>query len=208
MPVHVVSRDMAIKSFSEYLSIDKEFNLTIIECVPTLTPFEFLSAVWPRQLLTKETLELRAINRSDGSKKRDFACSIEEFLEKANHLRDYDVYFGVSTRIGTNGGKKTDCYRLKTVWVDFDGMSMKQLKGLDPKPDIMVDSGGGVHAYWILDHPVLARERYKELEAVNRGLSLRFNGDDQAIDISRILRVPGFFNYKYKPARLVKAYAI
>jgi hypothetical protein len=79
---------------------------------------------------------------------------------------------------------------------------------MEPKPSILVESGTGVHAYWILDCPLLVQneERWKEIEAVNRGLVSRFDGDDGAIDVSRILRVPNTLNHKYNPPKVVRAY--
>jgi hypothetical protein len=69
-----------------------------------------------------------------------------------------------------------------------------------------VNSGGGFHGYWLLESPFLVREeRWKEIEAINRALAKKFHGDINCIDASRILRVPGFNNYKYTPPRKVVA---
>ena len=166
---------------------------------------EFLSKVWPNSLLRNETLELRAIHRVEKTIKRRFLTSIDEFIKAANSYGPgWEIYFGVSTR-HFNKGKKADCYRAKTVWVDFDKVTKLPDFSKAP-PDIIVNSGGGFHCYWILESPIFIQSgRWKEIEAVNRGLAKRFKGDLMAIDASRILRVPGFNNHKYNPPRGVKA---
>lgn len=173
-----------------------------------LTPFEFLQRVWPSKLLTNETLELRYIDRKTKAIHRAFYTSIEDFLRSVEKYQNYEVYFGVSTRFGTGGGKKKDCYRSKVVWMDLDNRELGDFKAY-PKPDIVVDSGGGLHVYWILKNPVLVRNEIRgaQLEAVNRGLAEKFGGD-VCEDLTRILRVPGTLNHKYNPAKKITAYEL
>lgn len=182
----------------------------------TLQPTEFFKRVWPTRLLTNETLEMRYLDREEkGFVHRAFYQSIDSFLEDADRKIDYEIYFGVSTRYGTGTGKKRDCYRSQAVWVDFDNgekkeWTLQRVAELDPKPDLLVDSGGGVHAYWLLRTPVLVRDEQRgaQLESINRGLVDRFGGDINTCDLTRILRVPGTFNHKYKPFRRVTAYSL
>ena len=172
-----------------------------------ISPSEFFSFVWPRKLLTNENLELRYIDRKDNQVHRKFSSSVTNFLERAAKYSAYEVYFGVSTRY-QHGGKKRDCYRTRCVWMDFDGAKLSDAD-IRPTPNIVVESGGGLHLYWILESPYLIRgERWVDIEAINRGLCTKFGGDNAAIDASRILRVPGFLNHKYTPPRIVKAYLI
>jgi hypothetical protein len=170
----------------------------------SIEPKAFLSAIWPVNLLTHEMLELRAIHRKDGTIKRGWFPSIDEFLLEAKRCGEgWDIYFGISTRFGS-ASKKTDCYRVKCVWVDLD---KPKLPAFNPEPDFLVSSGNGYHVYWVLKEPVFVRSgKWTEIEAVNRALVKRFGGDIGAVDVSRILRVPGFLNYKYSPPRKVKAF--
>lgn len=172
-----------------------------------LTSLEFLRKVWPATLLTNETLELRVIDRITKKIKRQFASSIEEFLAFAKEYRREEIYYGISTRFG-KGGKKENCYRVRTAWADLDDVKLEDCK-FPVKPDIVVDSGGGVHAYWLLPSPLLVKdERWAVIESINRALALRCHSDMTTIDCSRILRVPETFNHKYTPARQVRAYAL
>jgi len=170
-----------------------------------ITSEAFLSKIWPRALLRNETLELRAIRREDNSIKRQFLTSVEEFLKSAQKYGiGWDIYFGVSTRFQL-GGKKQDCYRVQCLWVDLDKKKTPSFGDLPP--DIIVQSGTGSHLYWLLEEPIFVRTgRWKEIEAVNRALCKKFGGDIASIDVTRILRVPGFSNHKYEPPKEVLAY--
>jgi hypothetical protein len=177
----------------------------------SLTAEEFFSLVWPVRLLTHETLELRLRDRKANKIKRSFYSSVPEFLERAEHYSStYDVYFALGTRYGMTGGTKRDVYRVQSMWADLDNRKIRDCS-FDPKPDIMVNSGGGVHSYWLLNSPYLIRgegSRWLPIEAVNRALAQKFKGDHNTIDISRVLRVPGTVNHKFSPPRLVKAFAL
>jgi len=67
-----------------------------------------------------------------------------------------------------------------------------------PKP-ILVNSGNGIHAYWLLEETLSRREweplsqRLREL-CVEQGLIV----DSSVFEASRVLRIPGTFNFKNK----------
>lgn len=153
-------------------------------------------------------LEIRWINRQDKVVHRKFFSSIADLLECAHDHEECELYFGVSTRYGT-AGKKRDCYRVCCVWADLDNKKISECD-FDPAPDLLVDSGTGTHAYWLLSSPLLVRdeERQQHIESINRGLCKLLKADIAAIDTSRILRIPGTLNHKHNPARIVRAYAV
>lgn len=75
-----------------------------------------------------------------------------------------------------------------------------------PAPSVLIASGGGVHAYWLLAEPYLLssddrREAAKHIQA--RWVDI-VGGDKGAKDLCRVLRVPGSWNYKYDPRRPVR----
>ena len=177
----------------------------------SLSAQEFFALVWPKRLLTNETLELRLRRRSDNAVRRFFLPSVDEFISQAQKFSEtWDCYYGVATRYGSTSGTKRDCYRVCTAWSDLDKRTIEQCQ-FKPRPNVLVSSGGGVHSYWQLDTPFLIRgegERWAPIEAVNRGLAHKFKGDHNTIDIARVLRVPDTFNHKFSPARRVKAFAL
>jgi hypothetical protein len=67
-----------------------------------------------------------------------------------------------------------------------------------PFPNILVDSGNGIHSYWTFDTPIPTAEWQVLADALNDLTKAHNLGVDEAItaDAARILRVPGTFNYK------------
>lgn len=76
-----------------------------------------------------------------------------------------------------------------------------------PMPSVIVDSGGGLHAYWLLREPWLldSDDARQAAEIVQRLWVQQVIGADPSVhDLVRILRVPGTRNFKYDPAPLVQ----
>jgi hypothetical protein len=112
-----------------------------------------------------------------------------------------DVYVGVAPRIRIEEkqtGGKGAIDHVQALWADCDTTeSIAKLAAFVPEPTIEVGSGGGVHAYWMLDAPVSK----EQAEIGNRRLALALGGDSAATDAARVLRPTGTFNHK--PERLV-----
>lgn len=137
-----------------------------------------------------------------------------------------DVYFGVTPSkvpyIGSSGrGKAEDSAALMSLWADVDLASgvhsaqsnnppdvatvEKLLKNLKT-PSIAVQSGGGLHLYWLLDEPVLitddeSRKKAAALaenwqQSIRKVFAAQGYTLDATADLARLLRVPGTFNYK------------
>lgn len=89
------------------------------------------------------------------------------------------------------------------AWQAFVGM--RKSLGLPP-PSAVVNTGGGLHIYWISDKPLLPHEwapYANGLKALLLANDFKFDPTCTA-DSARILRVPGTFNYKYDPPRPVE----
>lgn len=74
-----------------------------------------------------------------------------------------------------------------------------------PEPTHVVNSGSGLHVYWVLDK-LVEREVWQAYAAKFKALThtLKFLADDtRTADIASVLRVPGTLNYKYNPPRPV-----
>jgi hypothetical protein len=87
------------------------------------------------------------------------------------------------------------------VFADFDGgvlvedaLSRVRAAGY-PMPTAVVESGGGVHCWWRLTEPMSDPTAWHErMRAISAAL-----GSDQSIcDWPRIMRLPGFVNWKYE----------
>lgn len=182
-------------------------NIIISECkafLQALFPEETLSNGEPAfieiRLLQTDTLPNTSFMKLTNISEDNLA----RFLRKAkNPARN--VYFGVGARTNKKSGKKQDVGYISTLWLDIDEKdgtpkdeALKLLREWIHKPSYIIDSGHGIHAYWVLREPVEPSE-FSRVEAVNRALAHKFNGDMSVVDIARIMRVPGSLNVKEKP---------
>lgn len=132
-------------------------------------------------------------------------------------------------------GTKNDVFGVTALWVDIDIRSdaahvakhypettaeALALAQLGPhKPSMVVNSGHGLHAYWLFDEPrtwgsargrsdmAMALERFKAtmfFRASNAGLAL-----DSVMELARVLRLPGTTNRKvegdHRPVEMILA---
>ena len=96
--------------------------------------------------------------------------------------------------------KKTDIVAVRFAHVDIDppkgGGAFDKVKievglvALPFPPSLIIDSGGGLQAFWRLAGPA----EPSDIEAVNRGLAEHLGGDN-CHNIDRLMRLPGTVNY-------------
>ena len=118
-----------------------------------------------------------------------------------------NVYFGVGLR-RKRGGKKGDVLGIPALWVDLDGKDFAQGKPearaaldrlpSDLAPSLVLDSGHGIHAYWLLEPTVTLNGsgETERVEGILRGLAHHLGGDPAVADVARVMRLPGFLNVK------------
>ncbi|MDO4200400.1 MAG: DUF927 domain-containing protein [Clostridia bacterium] len=136
-----------------------------------------------------------------------------------------NTFFGVGLRkkVLKNGfrGSERDILCITTLYVDIDVKSEAHaqtslpssvdeatdfLHGLKIKPSIIVNSGNGIHGYWLLDKPFIieTEEDRKHISSIFKGFGRYVNSEakkrgwkiDSVYDLARILRVPGTINHK------------
>ena len=171
---------------------------------------EFFSILFP-SVLDQEIgeIEIRTFKPTG----QEFFSSPQEAAEWAYDLcnQGIDVYYGVNPRTG-QGGKKENVHYLTAFHAEIDygqvghNKSPKYLtyeEALNTiqefyfQPTLVVHSGGGFHCYWVLNDPLLVSDYgIDTLEQINKSLSLKLGGDAGTHDISRVLRIPGTFNFK------------
>ncbi len=89
------------------------------------------------------------------------ALTVQQLVELAETNRT-NLFFGVCPRFGANGQFDL-AWQIRTVralWVDIDHCTVDEAWGRVaqaklPRPSMMVNSGNGVHLYWLLDEPYL-----------------------------------------------------
>ena len=117
-----------------------------------------------------------------------------------------DVYFGVHPTAAQR--KKYERARIVDVaagnclFAEYDDTTLAAvLKMLDergaPEPSFCVFSGGGIHAYWFLNEPLIVTNDNRDTVRKVQAAWVDFvGGDDSAKDLARVLRVPGTHNHK------------
>lgn len=105
-------------------------------------------------------------------------------------------------------GRQEDITHIPALWVDIDvnrqrGVlsvddAIQQATQVNPPPSIIIHTGGGVHALWLLDTPVpmVNAGARQYVTWVLRGLAMTTHGDLNSAEISRMVRLPGTVNTK------------
>ena len=118
-----------------------------------------------------------------------------------------NVYVGVNPR-PRYGAKGDACIAVaRSLFVDLDGAHLGTTDPAEqiheairrvadawlPDPSMLVHSGHGVHAYWLLTEPVTDLDRWA---LVMDALVMTLGSDPSCKNSERIMRVPGLANHK------------
>jgi hypothetical protein len=153
----------------------------------------------------------------DGRTYHRFAESLSDLDEYIKGLQESELNVFVALHSFSQRSRKADCASYcKTFFIDLDvgadnpkkyASKEEALAALDDfvriaelPPPVRVDSGGGIHAYWILDQDVPSAE-WKGYATRFKKLCLDHIKIDPAVtaDMARILRCPDSLNYKTEP---------
>lgn len=154
-----------------------------------------------------------AVGIGNGTTVQRFAETLDSLKEQANKLieRKLNVYFALGTFEG-HTRKATECVYMRAFFIDLDcgenkhyvtkkdallGL-MSWLEKTKVKKPILVDSGGGIHAYWPFTEDIPAdkwkpyAEKFKSL-CLDNGLHI---DTTVTADAARVMRYPGSYNYR------------
>jgi hypothetical protein len=161
----------------------------------------FASLLYP--LVANERVEIRHKKPGEGQpmRRRFYADPVEAARDAVALGLHEEVYAGVAPRLGEHG-TKASVTRLRALWADLDITAgytytsrIEQLTELTYHHSILVWTGGGWHAYWLLRDPAEGPDELDRAEYAMRRIAEGLQGDP-VHDRSRILRVPGTFNWK------------
>jgi hypothetical protein len=155
-------------------------------------------------------IELRFISKTSGtpiSKFYQFSDINEDVIKDVQKLNiNYHVFFGINPRPLDRKKKQEDIKNIVCLWVDLDGKDFKggkeealnKIKRFSPAPNIIVDSGNGYHSYWVLKEPIINIDDKGRLEfkRILSGIISKLNADSHAVNLDRVMRLPGTFNIK------------
>ena len=130
---------------------------------------------------------------------------IEKFKKKGS-----DVFVALGTFEGYSR-KAEDCLFVRSFFIDLDvgegkeydskeaaHAALYKLEGLAGLPTpVVIDSGGGIHAYWIMDTDI-PKDVWKPAAEIFKTICLEHIAIDPVVtaDAARIMRCPETFNYK------------
>lgn len=111
-----------------------------------------------------------------------------------------NVYFGVCPRPRVGDATDETIRTIRCFWADMDDITIGEAwrrweLAEIPDPSLVVGSGHGVHAYWLLDHDLTADQQREELVYLLPRFYAKFGGD-HVQNLSRLMRPPGTLNYK------------
>jgi len=96
------------------------------------------------------------------------------------------------------GRKDADIQQIRAIWADFDNGKPLQ-KTWPLKPSIIVQSSPGKwHVYWLVQLEGNPQELKEEWRAVMTGIVETYEADPGSVSLSRVLRVPGTYNFSTK----------
>ena len=119
---------------------------------------------------------------------------------------DDGLYVAVATRQSDASGALANCLHLPALFADLDfkdnseGKVRTRLEGFSLQPSIVVQSGHGLHVYWLLKEPIDLVEDAAEAGQLLRRLAAHLQGDPASAEPARVLRIPGTYNRKDTPA--------
>ena len=177
--------------------------------VPVANCDEFLNTLFlnaPEELF----LELRCIHPTNGQVRSLWTDvhNLKATLEQAKKLNEqgYGVYFAPCLRSERKGTAQSASY-VPAIWVDIDcendptqrEEALKKLDNFDLKPSVVIDSGGGWHAYWLLQEPYMLESDDNRTYSANllKGLFQVLGGDEGYVkSVASVMRLPDTFNTK------------
>jgi hypothetical protein len=148
----------------------------------------------------------------NGRMKHHFSKTLDGVLETIEKLKNkgYDLFTAMGTFEG-HSRKADDCLYVRSFFIDLDvgegkeyaskedaHLALYKLQGAADLPDpVVVDSGGGIHAYWIMDTDI-PKDEWKPAAEAFKALCLQHIAIDPAVtaDTARIMRCPETFNQK------------
>ena len=152
----------------------------------------------------EDIIELRPLPGAGQSQWVTLA-TVAEALEKLavvfnDEARRTHAYFGANPRKTAGGSTLDGVLFARCLFADFDGgTSVEQAKiritdANLPAPTAIVETGNGCHAWWRLSEPITDAKTFTQLQ---KSLAARLGSDKAVVDFPRIMRLPGFINWKY-----------
>ncbi len=162
----------------------------------------------------------------DGTVKQKFYTSVQDVISAATDFdaNGYDAYFALAT-LEQAGSRKADNVRsLKSFFLDLDCGPDKDFvdqktalielrhfcKSNNLPTPTLINSGRGIHVYWILSEAVTRDDWWPVAERLKQLCDTDGFKADPAVtsDVARVLRVPSTHNHKSDPPAPVTFFGV
>lgn len=173
-----------------------------------LTPTEYIKANYE----PSDRLAVVVLNRTRGetiqriTTAEAIANRFQGWLRYKN-AQGSDIYISQNAlNQDADGRTKADVKTIRHVYLDLDRDGDKALAEIEassnvPKPNFVINTSPGKYqVIWKVEGMNQA-----ESENLMRAMVREFGGDPAATDSTRVLRLPGFFNKKYKDGHRIEA---
>ncbi|MBP8197478.1 MAG: hypothetical protein KAX64_02860 [Chromatiaceae bacterium] len=204
-------------------------SLAIQEClgVDASDPLPAEALLTPLWSSSEAVHQLFLMHRQRNERRCPAVASVTEAITIAAQYAagGYDAYHACGEFASPDNRKASNATGACALWLDLDCGPEKEEQGkgylskvdafLDlmafcqktrlPNPTHIVDSGGGLHVYWVFTRPIPTdrwRESATKFKRLTNLLGLRAD-DARTADIASVLRLPGALNFKTDPPRPV-----
>jgi hypothetical protein len=159
--------------------------------------YAFLEALEPHGQFLFQTFDDSDAKR--GGLARIFEGTLVQHARSLQQLNELGAGIFVMVNAGTVR-RNEGVTRVRSYFVDLDGVPVEPLINSALPPDILVESSPGkYHGYWLThDGPL---DQFKQRQ---RALASRFGGDASVCDLARVMRLPGFYHRKTTDPVMVK----
>ena len=153
----------------------------------------FLDAFEPNGKFTFQTFDDDQ-DRKDKSLARQLNGTLREHFDQLHSLQEKGAgVFVTINQTDLKGRKAENVIAVRANFVDLDGAPIEPVLEHICEPHIIVESSKGRwHAYW------RSNLNKEDFTPTQKALIKAFDGDKSVIDLSRVMRLPGFFHQKVK----------
>ena len=135
---------------------------------------------------------------------QNIACKCMDFPQIKNRLKKYnDQGRGIFFVVNNGGQSDNTINHITAQFVEMDsGSFAEQQKKIDAfplPPSFVIRTRRSLHVYWIMD----GTAEVEKFRSVQQMLVKHFSGDPACVNLSRVMRLPGFNHCKTDPIPVV-----
>jgi hypothetical protein len=174
-----------------------------------------LKQFYEKALPTQGVYCISGIDKN-GKVSNRFAETLDDVFDKIDRIKSNQNTFVALGSFDGYSRKAVDCLFVRSFFIDLDVGENKdykdkgdaheallKLQGAAELPDpVVIDSGGGIHAYWLMDEDIPCDE-WKTYAEKFKALCMFHISIDPVVtaDAARIMRAPDTLNFKTDPPR-------